>query len=109
MFGTLVVCLPSKFTGGALVLEHKNGTKRFEWERACEDNIQWAAFYGDVVHYIEEVTDGHRITISYKLYKEPAKHYASIDYDMLNDLKTKFETQIRNATIGKILYRCCLL
>lgn len=80
-----------------LLLEHKKGIKRFEWEKKCANTIQWAAFYGDVIHHIEEVTTGHRITISYKLYKTPIVHHATVDKEKLN--KTKIEKEIRDVTI----------
>ncbi len=56
MFGSLVICLPTKFTGGALVLKkNDDDVKRFDWDQNC-DKIQWAAFFGDIIHSVEEVT-----------------------------------------------------
>ena len=67
MFGSLVICLPTHFTGGALVLKKDDNIKRFDWDKNC-DKIQWAAFFGDIVHNVEKVTSGNRITLTYKLY-----------------------------------------
>ena len=67
MFGSLVVCLPSKFTGGALVTQHQDRQVTFDWS-----STQWAAFYSDVKHEVLPVTSGHRITLTYNLYHAPA-------------------------------------
>lgn len=72
MFGSLVVCLPSQFRGGALVLKHRGIVKKFHWEfRPGRDlppnQLQWAAFFGDVDHQIERVWSGARVTLTYLL------------------------------------------
>ena len=70
MFGSLVVCLPSKFTGGALVTQHQDRQVTFDWSSTAA--TQWAAFYSDVKHEVLPVTSGHRITLTYNLYHTPA-------------------------------------
>lgn len=47
MFGTLVVCLPSQFTGGALVTRHNGQEVTYDCADDPIQNIQWAAFYSD--------------------------------------------------------------
>jgi hypothetical protein len=80
VFGTLVVCLPVPFCGGGLVLHH-GSIRRFEWETADsfgfgrrDDTypLQWAAFYSDVDHEIEPVTDGTRVTLTWLLRRAAA-------------------------------------
>lgn len=34
-------------------------------------SVQWAAFYSDCEHEVLEVTEGHRITLTYNLYSAP--------------------------------------
>ena len=71
MFGSLVVCLPTQFTGGALVTRHKGEQKVFDWSSSPEDPLNvvcWAAFFSDVEHEILPVTSGHRLTLTYNLY-----------------------------------------
>ena len=68
MFGSLVVCLPSQFTGGALVTRHQGRQMTFDWS-SSHSATQWAAFYSDVVHEVLPVTSGHRITLTYNLYQ----------------------------------------
>ena len=73
MLGSLVVCFPTKFSGGALVTRHLGHEVVFDWSHSfqgpdCNQNIQWAAFFSDVEHEILPVTSGHRITLTYNLY-----------------------------------------
>jgi hypothetical protein len=56
-FGTLIVCLPSPFKGGQLVLRHidhnsssASHTRTYDWSTNGDDmpqDLQWAAFYAD--------------------------------------------------------------
>ncbi|THW48999.1 hypothetical protein D6C85_01435 [Aureobasidium pullulans] len=70
--GSLVVCLPSEFEGGVLSVSHQGNTVQFDWSASSpggqQPSIQWAAFYSDCSHEIQEVTAGHRITLTYNLY-----------------------------------------
>ena len=70
MFGSLVVLLPTTFTGGELVLM-KNGIEVSAFKNHNEkkmNEIEWIAFYGDVTHKVTEVLSGTRITLTYKLF-----------------------------------------
>jgi hypothetical protein len=74
MMGTLVVCLPSRFFNGQLVLTHRGAHKVFDWgqdisEQAEPSRIHWAAFFGDVDHAINKVWMGLRVTLTYLLYR----------------------------------------
>ena len=71
MFGSLVVCLPSRFSGGQLVTRHGGKKICYDWSSAPDDppcNPEWAAFYSDVEHEILPVTEGHRVTMTFNLY-----------------------------------------
>ncbi len=79
MFGSLVVSLPSQFTGGALVTRHQGHTMTFDWS-SSPTTTQWAAFYSDVEHEVLPVTSGHRFTLTYNLYHTlSACHPVSLD------------------------------
>ena len=72
MFGTLVVCLPSQFANGKLVLSHRGVVQKFDWGRAIQaqkkpNQLHWAAFFGDVDHQIERIWSGARVTLTYLL------------------------------------------
>jgi hypothetical protein len=72
MFGTLVVCLPSQFENGKLVLSHRGVVQKFDWGRAIQaqkppNRLHWVAFFGDVDHQIERIWFGARVTLTYLL------------------------------------------
>ncbi|KAK4575227.1 hypothetical protein LTR86_001079 [Recurvomyces mirabilis] len=70
--GSLVVCLPFHFAGGALAVRHAGQEIVHDWALAIkEPAIQWAAFYSDCQHEVTQVTAGHRITLTYNLYLSP--------------------------------------
>ncbi len=79
MFASLVVSLPSQFTGGALVTRHLGHRMTFDWS-SSPTTTQWAAFYSDVEYEVLPVTSGHCFTLTYNLYHTlPACHPASLD------------------------------
>ncbi len=82
IFGSLVVSLPSQFTGGALVTRHQGHTMTFDWS-STPTTTQWAAFYSDVEHEVLPVTSGHRFTLTYNLY-----HTLSTCHPVLLDITT---------------------
>ncbi|KAF9567289.1 hypothetical protein EC968_003269 [Mortierella alpina] len=61
MFASLVVCLPTAYEGGALVVEDQ------PYDLSSADSIKWCAFYPDCKHRIDEVTKGFRATFTYDL------------------------------------------
>ena len=68
MFGTLVVQLPSIFTGGDLVINHASKMHRFKFDqKGCELFCLFSAHYSDVEHSIEPVTSGYRLALVYSL------------------------------------------
>jgi hypothetical protein len=72
MLGTLVVCLPSRFSNGMLVLSHQGIVRKFDWGSAIDkqqtpNQLHWVAFFGDVDHQIEKVWTGARVTLTYLL------------------------------------------
>ncbi|XP_038068086.1 uncharacterized protein LOC119737665 isoform X2 [Patiria miniata] len=72
MIGTVVVCLPCPHTGGELIVKHKGVKEEFLFANLSADQgkIQWAAFYSDCVHEILPVKSGHRITVTYNIFRK---------------------------------------
>ena len=73
MLGTLVVCLPTQFSGGRLVTRHGGKEVHFDWSSPHNNPLQdihWAAFFNDIEHEVLPVTSGYRITLIYNLYSK---------------------------------------
>jgi hypothetical protein len=64
MVASLVVTLPSSFTGGSLAVEHLGKTALY---RASKQGLSFVAFYADCHHEIRPVRSGHRIVLTYNL------------------------------------------
>lgn len=68
MFATLVICLPSRHDGGALVVEHEGRSERIDFGGPeSEFRTAYAAFYADCRHEITPVLSGYRICLVYNL------------------------------------------
>jgi hypothetical protein len=64
MVGSLVVTLPSTFTGGALEVEHRGDVSIY---RGSKKALSCVAFYSDCRHQIKPVRSGHRVVLTYNL------------------------------------------
>ena len=70
MFATLVVQLPSRFTGGSLIVKHQ--TKSLKYDFGCGSGrapfmAHFAAHFADVEHKVEEVQSGIRVAVVYNI------------------------------------------
>ncbi len=82
MFATLVVCLPSRHAGGALIVRHDGQTETIDFsKKEGEFQTQYAAFYADCEHEIKPITSGYRLCLTYNLAtagrKQPAAPQSS--------------------------------
>jgi hypothetical protein len=64
MIGTLVVILPSRYTGGELMVWLGEEWKAY---RGSKTALSLAAFYADCRHEVLRVVSGYRITLTYNL------------------------------------------
>lgn len=67
MVGSLVVELPSRHEGGALVVEHRGEKKVFRGAARGVLDLSLLAFYADCHHEVKPVDSGYRITLTYHL------------------------------------------
>ena len=70
MFGSLVVCLPTQFTGGELIVRHHKEEIKYDWSSTASDTsstLHWVAFFSDVEHEVLPVSEGYRVTLTYNL------------------------------------------
>jgi len=67
MFATLVVVLPSEFTGGEIHVSHGGENKVFDNAKDSAFDTTILAWYTDVTHEVKEITSGYRLALSYHL------------------------------------------
>src|SRR5665213_1148868 len=71
MFGTLVIGLPSKHTGGELVVSFGGEEEMVDFsEDSGNYKIDYAAFYADCDHEVKPLTSGYRICLVYNLIQQ---------------------------------------
>ncbi|KAI5830724.1 hypothetical protein K523DRAFT_415626 [Schizophyllum commune Tattone D] len=68
MFATIIVVLPSPFTGGAAHLSHANKSEVFDCSENSAHQMTVLSWYTDVTHSIEPITSGYRLALSYNVY-----------------------------------------
>jgi hypothetical protein len=67
MIGTLVVSLPSRFSGGAMVIKHHDEKMLVG---GSNNRLTFVAFYADCYHEVRPIRQGHRIVLTYNLIVE---------------------------------------
>ncbi|MEF8754734.1 MAG: 2OG-Fe(II) oxygenase [Accumulibacter sp.] len=67
MFATLVVVLPSLYTGGELCIRHREREVCLDLSSPEPAEIAYAAFYADCRHEVRPVTAGCRLVLIYNL------------------------------------------
>ena len=68
MFGTLIIQLPSVFTGGDLIVKHCKSSKVFHNSAPEKSSLcSFVAHYASCPHELKEVTSGYRAALVYSL------------------------------------------
>jgi hypothetical protein len=74
MIGSLVVVFPTPHEGGALVLRHAGKEWTFDSANLVashqKPHVGFIAFFSDVEHEVTRVGSGHRVTLTYNIYRE---------------------------------------
>jgi len=70
MFATLVVVLPSHYSGGELVVRHKGREVRLDLRRDEPAEAAFAAFYADCLHEVLPIASGYRLALIYNLVRK---------------------------------------
>lgn len=73
MFATLVIVLPSLYTGGELQVRHRDRKVQLDLRSPEPSEVTFAAFYADCVHEVLPITAGCRLTLVYNLLLRSAK------------------------------------
>lgn len=58
MFATLVIVLPSNYSGGELVVHHDEQVVTLNMSRDEPSELAFAAFYADCIHEVQPITQG---------------------------------------------------
>lgn len=67
MFATLVIQLPSNFSGGDLTVRHGNDEVKYECSKDSTFSTSFYSFYTDCEHNIAPVTRGYRLCLIYNI------------------------------------------
>ncbi|SUA79502.1 Uncharacterised protein [Nocardia otitidiscaviarum] len=101
MIGTLVVTLPSAFTGGELVIDQQGARVV---DRGSPERLSVVAFYSDCEHEVLPVAAGYRITLTYNLMAKGRTGPESTDFArhpsvalLAEQLRAHFTTPIESA------------
>ncbi len=70
MFATLVLVLPSEYSGGELVIRHRDREVCLDLRSTESSEAAFAAFYADCVHEMRPITSGYRLTLVYNLVRK---------------------------------------
>ena len=68
MFGSLIVGLPSQYSGGELIVQFEGVKEVADFSKSAgEYLINYAAFYADCDHEVKPLTSGYRVCLVYNL------------------------------------------
>ena len=70
MFATLIIVLPADYSGGELLVRHRDREARLELQCPEPSSVAHAAFYADCVHEVLPITSGCRLTLVYNLLRQ---------------------------------------
>ncbi len=70
MFATLIIELPSVYTGGELIIRHQGREVCVDSQPNEPSEAAFAAFYADCLHEVLPVTSGCRLTLVYNLLRQ---------------------------------------
>jgi predicted 2-oxoglutarate/Fe(II)-dependent dioxygenase YbiX len=96
MIASLVVVLPSRHEGGALVVEHHKKKLTLGVAGGYSKDLSLVAFYADCPHEVQPVEWGHRVTLTYQIHHKSAqaKRAPRSNVDRLAaSIKAYFETK----------------
>jgi 2OG-Fe(II) oxygenase superfamily len=73
MFGTLIVQLPSAYSGGDISVKHGDQTKAISLFEESDSSYHVVAFFADCEHQLHPVTSGVRLCLVFNLVALPKK------------------------------------
>lgn len=94
MFGTLILSLPSQFSGGELVIEFEKEQVVADFSRAGLYKTSYAAFYADCDHEVKPLKSGYRVCLVYNLIQEQASK--NIELASVQNYSDRIADSIKN-------------
>lgn len=67
MFATVIIVLPSLYTGGQVHVSHGTTNKIFDLASSSAFTTSLLTWYTDVLHEVKPITSGYRLALSYNL------------------------------------------
>jgi hypothetical protein len=67
MFATIIILLPSLYSGGQAHVSHGSTSKIFDLASTSDFTTSLLTWYTDVMHEVKPVTSGYRLALSYNL------------------------------------------
>src|SRR5690606_1140235 len=67
MFGTLIIGLPSQYTGGELIVRFEGEEETADFAKNSAYSLNYVAFYADCDHEVKPLTSGYRVCLVYNL------------------------------------------
>ena len=67
MFATMIILLPSQYTGGEVHLAHASKSQVIDFSASSLANTAVLAWYTDVLHEVKPINSGYRLALSYNL------------------------------------------
>jgi hypothetical protein len=67
MFATVIVVLPSAYTGGQVCVSHASSAETLDFASSSAFSTSVLAWYTDVKHEVKPITTGYRFVLSYNL------------------------------------------
>lgn len=98
MFATLVIVLPSTFSGGELCVRHREREICLDLTPGDTSELAFAAFYADCLHEVRPVTSGCRLVLIYNLMRPagselPQPPAYDAETDRVGDLLSRWAAQ----------------
>lgn len=111
MFATIVIVLPSPFTGGDVHLSHNKIAQVYNCSEDSKLATHVMAWYTDVKHEIKPVKSGYRLALSYNLvrttatFRPPLQTNELLAENITRVLQAWQERRSDPSTPEKIIYR----
>ena len=94
MFGTIIVVLPSRFTGGEVCLSYGGLSVNYDGSTGSHCQTTVMSWYTGVAQELKPIMDGHRLVLVYNLIHSPQTPRPALS------LNEAFIQSARNALIA---------